>query len=131
MLKASFKSPFRLGRGKCIHRNHPFVSTSEINTTTTFRGVVGYQPVYLTGWRTSSNEINTYPTIRTCRLIALTGDILKENAKTEGYSQPGLENLSWIRNVHSSLRTQKRVHTAKERTYHVLKSELLREEHLN
>ena len=131
MLKASFKSPFRLGRGKCMHRNQPLGSTSEINNTTTARGVVGYSQVYLTGWRTSSNETNTYPTIHTCRLIALTGDILKENAITKGYSQIGLENLSWIRSVRSSLRTQKSVYMAKERTHYVLKSELLREEHLN
>lgn len=129
-VEGKFQVPISIGQRKVYAPDKPSVSTSEISNTTTFLGVVGYQQAYLTGQRTGSNETNTYPTIRTHRLSILTGDILKENTK-KGYSPPELENLSRIRSVRSSLRTQKGVHTAKGRTCYVLKSELIREEHLN
>jgi hypothetical protein len=130
--ESEFQVPIVQGQRNVYAPGQTPVSTSEIrNTALSFRAV-SYYSTYLTSRRTGINETKTYPTIHTHLPIALTGDILKENAKEKrGYSPTELENRSWIRSVHSSPKTRKSVYMAKERTCYILKSELIREEHLN
>jgi hypothetical protein len=82
-VESKFQVSILFGQRNVYEPDQPSVSTSEINITTMLFCVVSYQPIYLTGRRTGINETKAYPTIRTYRLIVLTGDILKENAKTK------------------------------------------------